>query len=68
MFSDHRDLAYIFSPVACATPLWKSSYQRLLNWRTYIRKIFYVIRHIPGVDNDWGGLLSRLAVCWDWRS
>ena len=31
IFSDHRNLAYIFSTVACAATLSKSTSQRLLN-------------------------------------
>ena len=33
---DHRNLAYIFSPVACAATLSKSTSQSLVNWRTFM--------------------------------
>ena len=60
IFLRYRNLAYIFSPVACAATLSKSTSQRLLNWRIFMSEFSYVIRHIPGVENHWGDLLSRL--------
>ena len=60
IFCNHRYLAYIFSPVACAVALSKSTSQRLLNWRAFMSEFSYVIRHIPGAENYWSDLLSRL--------
>ena len=53
-FGNHRNLAYIFSPVACAATLSKSTSRRLLNWRTFMSEFSYVIlasrvRRITGV-------------------
>ena len=60
IFCNQRTLAYIFSPVACAATLSKSTSQRPLNWRTSMSEFLYVIRHIPGAENHWGDLGSRL--------
>ena len=61
IFCDHRNLAYIiFSPVACAATVSKSTSQRLLTRRTFTSEISYVICNIQGADNHWGDLLSRL--------
>ena len=46
--------------MACAATLSRSTSQRLLNWRTFTIEFSYVIRHIPGAENRWGDLLSRL--------
>ena len=48
---DHRNLAYIFSPVACAVTLSKSTSQSLLNWRTFMSEFSYVVRYIPCAEN-----------------
>ena len=60
IFCDHRNLANIFSPVACAATLSKLTSQRLLSLRTFMSEFSYVIRHIPGAEHHWGDLLSRL--------
>ena len=44
---DHRNLEYIFSPVACATTLSKSTSHRSLKRCSFISDFSYVIYHIP---------------------
>jgi len=51
IFCDHRNLACIFSLMACATTLSKSTCQRLLNWRNFVGTLSYVICHISGGEN-----------------
>ncbi|CAN0089669.1 unnamed protein product [Sphacelaria rigidula] len=55
IFTDHRNLAYIFNPEACVTSVSKVMAQRLEGWKGYR----YTICHISGERNAWGDLLSH---------
>lgn len=59
VFTDHRNLIYIFNPQTAVSKLSKAASQRLLNWATFLGKNQYSIRHIEGEENLWGDLLSR---------
>ena len=59
IFTDHRNLAYIFNPEACVTSVTKAMAQRLENWKAVLGQYRYAIEHIPGERNCWGDLLSR---------
>ena len=59
IFTDHRNLTYIFNPEACKTSVTKAMAQRLQNWKAVLGQYRYAIEHIPGKRNCWGDLLSR---------
>ena len=59
IFTDHRNLTYIFNPEACVTSVTKAMAQRLENWKAVLGQYRYAIEHIPGERNCWGDLLSR---------
>ena len=59
VFTDHRNLAYVFDPEACVTSVSKALAQRLEGWKSVLGQYRYTIRHIPGNRNVWGHLLSR---------
>ena len=59
IFTDHRNLAYIFDPEACVTSVSKALAQRLEGWKCVLGQYRYTICHIPGDRNSWGDLLSR---------
>ena len=59
VFSDHRNLTYIFNPEVCVTSVTKAMAQRLENWKAVLGQYRYAIEHIPGERNCWGDLLSR---------
>ena len=59
IFTDHRNLAYIFNPDACVSSVSKALAQRLEGWKGVLGQYRYTIRHIPGDRNAWGDLLSR---------
>ena len=59
IFTDHRNLAYIFDPEACVTSVSKALAQRLDGWKGVLGQYRYTICHIPGDRNAWGDLLSR---------
>ena len=56
---DHRNLAYISG--ANGAPTSKAVAQRLQGYRVFIGQFAYTIVHIPGDENCWGDLLSRLG-------
>ena len=59
IFTDHRNLAYIFDPEACVTSVSKALAQRLEGWKGVLGQCRYTICHIPGDRNAWGNLISR---------
>ena len=59
IFTDHRNLKYIFNPEECVTTVTKAMAQRLENWKGVLGQYRYQIEHIPGERNCWGDLLSR---------
>ena len=59
IFTDHRNLTYIFNPEPCGTSVTKAMAQRLENWKAVLGHYRYAIEHIPGERNCWGDLLSR---------
>ena len=59
IFTDHRNLTYIFNPEACVTSVTKAMAQRLENWKAVLGQYRYAIEHIPGERNCRGDLLSR---------
>ena len=59
IFTDHRNLAYIFNPDACVSSVSKTAAQRLEQWKAVLGQYGYSIRHIAGERNCWGDLLSR---------
>ena len=59
IFTDHRNLRYIFNPEECVTNVTKAMAQRLEHWKGVLSQYSYAIEHIPGETNCWGDLLSR---------
>lgn len=59
IYTDHRNLAYIFDPEACVSSVAKTTAQRLNQWKAVLGQYEYTIVHIAGDRNCWGGFLSR---------
>ncbi|CAM9904597.1 unnamed protein product, partial [Sphacelaria rigidula] len=59
IFTDHRNLAYIFNPEACVTSVSKALAQRLEGWKGVLGQYRYTICHISGERNAWSDFLSR---------
>ena len=59
IFTDHRNLAYIFDPEAFVKSVSKVSAQRLEDSKGVLSQYRYTICHIPGDRHAWGDLLSR---------
>ena len=59
IYTDHRNLAYIFEPEACVSSVPKTTAQRLKNWKMVLTQYDYTIMHVSGERNCWSDLLSR---------
>lgn len=59
IFTDHRNLAFLFKPNAIPGPLSTARLGRLERWAVKIQHIPYTIQHVAGTDNGWADLLSR---------
>ncbi|GMF25223.1 unnamed protein product [Phytophthora fragariaefolia] len=58
MFTDHRNLSYIFAP---GTEIKKHVRGKLLRWSLKLNEFKYEIEHIPGDENVWADMFSRWA-------
>ena len=59
LFTDHRNLIYIFNPSAVISAVSKPTADRLERWAVYLRGFTYDIHHIPGDLNVWADMISR---------
>lgn len=59
IFTDHRNLVYIFDPRATDANMARFQADKLQRWSVTMMMFRYVIYHISGDDNVWGDLLSR---------
>jgi hypothetical protein len=59
LYTDHRNLVYIFSPHAVDSAVSRYQADKLQRWSLSLTAFQYVIEHVPGEDNVWGDLLSR---------
>jgi hypothetical protein len=62
IYSNHRNLAYIFDPLGKDPTLAKRTVGKLQRWALKLSIYRYVITHIAGEDNVRADLLSRWAV------
>lgn len=61
LFTDHKNLIFLFDPLAVVTDLSQSSLRKVLRWEVQISAYNYTCVHIRGDDNVWVELLSRLV-------
>jgi hypothetical protein len=59
IFTDHKNLKYIFDPKSRSTAVTKSTAERLERWAMALRAFDYVIEHVRGEWNTWADMLSR---------
>jgi hypothetical protein len=59
LFTDHRNLRYIFNPESVMATVRKYTADKLQRWSLLLMGYQYQINHIPGGDNAWADLLSR---------
>ncbi|KAE9040931.1 hypothetical protein PR001_g6858 [Phytophthora rubi] len=61
LFTDHRNLKFIFSPQYVASCVPKNTTDKIERWAILLMAYDFEITAIAGADNTWDGLLSR----WD---
>ena len=59
LYTDHRNLQYIFKPTSDAGTMARYQADKLQRWSMVLRMFRYKIEHVPGEDNVWGDMLSR---------
>ncbi|KAE9289660.1 hypothetical protein PF008_g25832 [Phytophthora fragariae] len=59
LYTDHRNLVYIFDPYATDGAMARYQADKLQRWAMSLLSFRYVIEHVPGEANVWGDLLSR---------
>ncbi|OWZ04351.1 hypothetical protein PHMEG_00023761 [Phytophthora megakarya] len=52
IFTDHRNLQYVFDPLAVNSSLGRHQVDRLQRWAMTLTAFRYVIEHVRGEDND----------------
>jgi hypothetical protein len=59
LYTDHRNLVYIFNPRGVDSTMARYQADKLQRWALSLMAFRYVIEHVPGEQNAWGDLLSR---------
>ncbi|KAH9099082.1 hypothetical protein LEN26_016366 [Aphanomyces euteiches] len=59
LFTDHRNLVYMFNPLGNNSTMARYQADKLQRWALVMSTFPYTIEGIPGDLNDWGDLLSR---------
>jgi hypothetical protein len=59
LYTDHRNLQYIFNPTSVNGTVAKYQADKLQRWSMVLQMFRYKIEHVPGEDNVWGDMLSR---------
>lgn len=59
LFTDHRNLTYIFDPLSTNANMARYQVDKLQRWAMTLTMFKYTIKHITGEANVWGDLLSR---------
>lgn len=59
LFTDHKNLTFIFNPVSLKTPIPKHVANKIERWALILSSFHYTIVHISEEENCWADLLSR---------
>ena len=59
IFTDHRNLLYIFNPLGQDASVSKHIVSKLSRWAMKLSAFTYSIHHIPGENNVWADMLTR---------
>ena len=54
IYTNHRNLVYIFDPESCVSSVAKTTAQRLDQWKAVLGQYYYTIMHIARDRNCWG--------------
>lgn len=59
LFTEHKNVTYIFNPAACNHKVMKHMANKAERWELRLSGFRYEILHISGDDNVWADLLSH---------
>ena len=59
IFSDHRNLSFIFNPHGTSSTLSRTTAAKITRWMPTLAGLRYTIEHIVGEQNHWADLLSH---------
>lgn len=59
VFTDHRNLLFVFSPLAMEPTLGRHIVTKVQRWGLFLSRFSYVIEHIPGNQNVFADVLTR---------
>jgi hypothetical protein len=59
LFTEHRNLIYVFDPILRDNDFKKQAVEKLCRWASKLFAFKYVIEHIPGESSIWADVLSR---------
>jgi hypothetical protein len=59
LFTDHRNLIYVFDPILRDNDFKKQAVDKLCRWASKLFALKLVIEHIPGESSIWADILSR---------
>ncbi|KAH9128004.1 hypothetical protein LEN26_009174 [Aphanomyces euteiches] len=59
IYTDHRNLTYMFNPMATDSSMQRHQADRIQRWAMVLTGYTYTIVHIPGDSNVWADMLSR---------
>ena len=59
IFTDHRNLLFVFAPRALEPALGRHIVSKVQRWALYLSRFSYIIEHIRGEDNACADMLTR---------
>ena len=59
IFTDHRNLLFVFAPLALEPVLGRHVVSKVQRWALFLSRYSYVIEHIDGDDNVFADILTR---------
>lgn len=65
LYTDHKNLVFIFDPQLANPPLAKHKVTKIERWEMQLAGFRYAIVHIPGEENCWADLLISMEI-WYW--
>lgn len=59
IFSDHRNLLFVFVPIALEPRLGRHIISKVQRWALFLSRFEYVIEHVGGIDDVFADILTR---------
>lgn len=60
LYTYHNNLVFIFYPLTLSPDLSQTSVRKVIRWAFRLSASNYTCAHIPGLENVWADLISRL--------